>query len=170
MKKKQTIIIAVIVVVLLAAVVVLAVLNRPDGEFVSGSIQIVQDGQTLHTFTMEEIQDMPYVEAEKEIVSSSFANEQGLYRGVPLRALLDAVDPALLDGASRVIARAEDGMVMAYGASEVADSDSVLVAYSRDGKSLGSLDDGGSGPFRIVIVDDEFGNRSTKYLVQVEVA
>ena len=169
-KKKQTIIIASVVALLVVAVALLAWLNRPKGEIISGSIRVIHNGETLRTFTMEEIAAMPYVEVEKEIVSSSYANEAGLYRGVPLRALLGVVDESLLDGASRIISRAEDGFVTAYSAAEVAESDSVIVAYQRDGESLGTKADGGSGPFRIVIVDDEFGNRSTKYLYEIEVS
>ena len=43
------------------------------------------------------------------------------------------------------------------------------MVYEKDGAPLSSREEGGTGPLRILITDDPFGNRSTKYLAQIEV-
>jgi DMSO/TMAO reductase YedYZ molybdopterin-dependent catalytic subunit len=148
---------------------ILSWLNVSGKSLESGSVSIVQDGRVLREYTMDELAAMPYIEVWKTIASSSHANGEGLFRGVPLRALLNEVDENLLKNATQIVSQAEDAFVSAYSKDEVAESDSVFIAYSKDGKGLGSLKDGGSGPFRIIIQGDEFGNRSTKYLVRIEV-
>ena len=170
MKKKNTFIILAILLVLAAAIVLLSWLNARQGlggEI--GSLTISRNGEILRVFTMDEIRAMPYIEQDQEIVSSSHQNERGVFRGVPLRALLEDADPELLQDAVTIVSRAEDAFVMAYSADEVLDSDDIFVAYSKDGNSLGTMEGGGSGPFRIIIIGDPFGNRSTRFLIEIEV-
>jgi DMSO/TMAO reductase YedYZ molybdopterin-dependent catalytic subunit len=148
----------------------LAWLNAPKGAAVtSGDMAVTHNGETLRVYTMEDIMAMPYIEVQKEIVSSSHGNESGLFRGIPLRALLNEVDENLLINAQQIISHAEDAFVSAFSSEEVAESDSIVVVYAKDGQGLGAMGDGGSGPLRLIIQDDPFGNRSTKYLTQIEV-
>lgn len=169
MKKKQWIPVAGVLLVLAAAIGVLARLNAPGPDADAGSIAVFRDGESVRTYTMEEIKALPSITVHKEIVSSSHDNDEGDFTGVPLRALLDGADPALLEEGVSVAVKAADGYVSAYAAEEVAESDNILLAYAKDGTGLGTLEDGGTGPFRIVIQEDEFGNRSTKYVYQIEV-
>lgn len=168
-KKRNILIIAAVVVVLAAAITLLAILNAPKDAVQVGTVTVVKDGQTLRTFTMEEIQALPYVEVEKEISSASFANESGLFRGTPMRTLLEAADANWQIGAVQVVARAQDAFVGAFSAEEVAMDDNVLVVYAKDGESLGTMEQGGSGPLRVIAQRDPYGNRSTRYLYQLEV-
>lgn len=169
MKKKNIVLIAVVMVVLVAAIAVLAYLNAPERELIAGTLTVVKDGETLATYSMEDIASLEYVEVEYEVVSSSHNNESGLYRGVPLRALLASVDESLLENSVQIVVRAEDNYVTAYSSEEVAESDSILIIYMRDGESLGTMSDGGTGPFRVLITSDEFGTRAAKYLAEIEV-
>ncbi len=166
MKKKHIIIILVVLAIVIA---VLAWLNRPESQLVSGKIEIIVSGETVAEYTMEDIMALPKVELEKEIVSSSGENQKGLFTGVTLRDLLEAAYPNWQEQGTMVASRAEDGYISAYDTEEVAADDNIIVAYLIDGKSLGTKEDGGVGPFRIVIRDDEFGNRSTYWLCQIEV-
>ena len=168
MKRRGTIIIISILVLLAAAIAVLVVLNDP-GEAETGTITIVRGDETVRVFTMEEITAMPYIEVYKKITSSSFKDIEGTFRGVPLRALIESADATLLDGATQIVTRSEDAFATAFSAEEVLESDSVFIAYSLDGESLGTLAGGGTGPFRVIITDDEFGNRSAKYLFKIEI-
>jgi hypothetical protein len=166
--KKSVLLVCAVLIVLAAAVAVLAWLNYRDDLPDSGTLAVVCGGETLRTFTLEEIQALPAVEVEKEIVSSSFANDEGLFRGVSLRALLRqaGVEP---DEYSQLIARAEDNFVMAYPMDEITESDDIFLAYEKNGQGLGSLQDGGTGPLRIIVTQDEFGNRCAKYVCELEV-
>ncbi len=167
-KKRNILIAALVLVVLAAAIAVLAVLNRPGELPESGSVAVRRGDEVLRTYTTAELKTLPAVEVEKELVSSSFANDAGLFRGVALRALLaDAgVDVGAL---TQIVVRSEDGFVAAYPADEVAESDGIFLAYSKDGEPLGDRESGGSGPLRIVVTEDEFGNRCAKYVSEIEV-
>lgn len=167
-KKKQTIIVAVILVVLAAAVAVLAYLNAPKNDLETGTLSILLDGEPIVTLTMAEIADMDYIEVEKEIVSSGFEDTAGLFRGVTVQSILESVDPALTEY-SMVVAQAQDAYVTAFTMDEITVDNSILVAYLMDGESLGTIDGGGSGPFRIITAGDEFGTRSVRYLASLEV-
>lgn len=169
MKKKNIIIVVIVVVVLVGAIAVLAILNAPKGEIESGTLTVVSGGETIGTFSMEELQDMEYVEVEKEIVSSSYQNDEGTFRGVPLRSIISACDENILENATQVVIRSEDAYVTAYSAEDVAESDNIFLAYSKNGESLGNKENGGVGPFRIIVTEDEFGNRCAKYVCEIEV-
>lgn len=167
-KKKGVILVIAVMLLLAAAIAVLSVINRPDSLPETGNISVVSGGQQLREFSMDEVKAMDYVEAEKEIVSSNFKNDQGLFRGVELYRLLEAAG-ADLENASQVVARAEDGYVTVYPIDEVMEEKNILLIYAKNGESLGTLDSGGVGPFRILVLEDQFGNRCAKYVSELEV-
>lgn len=153
--------------VLLAAVILaLAALNRPTDLPDSGSIALKAGEEEAAVYTMAQVAALPYVEVEKEIVSASYENEQGLFRGVPVRELWAAVGVEPADYRQMVVT-AEDGFVSVYPVTELMESDSVLLIYAKDGQPLGSREEGGAGPFRILVVEDEFGNRCAKYVSEL---
>ena len=168
-KKRNALVIGCVMILLAAAIAVLAYLNAPKEAAERGTLLIVRGEETLARLTLAQIREMPSVSIEKEIVSASHENDAGLFTGAPLRAILDAVQPGLLEEANQIVARAEDAFVTAYTAKEVRESDSILVVYEKDGAPLGTREEGGTGPLRVLIQDDPFGNRSTKYLSQIEV-
>lgn len=167
-KKKQIILSVIILAVLAAAITILAVLNRPQELPESGTVSVTSSGIELASFNMEQLQQLDSVQVQKEIVSSSFKNDEGLFCGVALRTLLAAADVDT-SSASQVIVRSEDGFVAAFPIDDVMESDNIFLAYSKNGNSLGSLADGGSGPYRIIVTEDEFGNRCAKYVAEIEV-
>ena len=164
MKSKHLII---IVAFLVVVILVLALLNRPDADTDKELLSIVINGEVIAAFTMENLQAMPYVEVEKEIVSASNDNESGLWRGVPIVDLLLAadVDTSIY---SMVASRATDNYVSAFGMDEILEGTNIFIAYMQDGEPLKTQENGGSGPLRIVIQGDPFGNRSTRWLYQLE--
>ena len=147
----------------------LALLNRPEGQLDAAQLEIYLAGNLAATFTMDQVKALPAIELQKEIVSSSQENQSGLFTGVALRTLLDAADPDWQSYGDMVSTRASDGFVSAFSVEEVAADDNIMVAYAIDGQPLGTQAEGGVGPFRIVIRDDEFGNRSTYWLCRLEV-
>ena len=89
------------------------------------------------------------------------------YTGVELKALLEnlEIDTA---GKTQVITKAVDGYTVALSLAEVLEDDNVYIVYKRDGKDLGAREEGGSGPYQIVIRKDQFGQRWNKYLMEIE--
>jgi hypothetical protein len=169
MKKRNTIIVLSLLTVLAIAIVILAVTNAPKDKPVSGTISIISNGATLRIYTMEEIGAMEYIEVYKKIESSSYADVEGTFRGISLHTLLEKVDPSLLTSGKKIVVRSEDAFVTAFSADEVSENDNIFVAYMLNNKPLGTLKDGGMGPFRIIIQNDQFGNRSAKYVCEIEV-
>lgn len=168
-RSRQAVFVAAAIVVLAVAVVVLAQVNRSDADVAEGSIAVTRDGTTLTTFTMAEIQALPSVTAEKTIRSSSNADETGEFTGVPLADVLDAAGPELLGSASMVVTRATDGFVSALDPGELEKRKNVLLVYAKNGEPLGTEAEGGSGPFRIIILTDPFGNRCTRWVNEIEI-
>jgi DMSO/TMAO reductase YedYZ molybdopterin-dependent catalytic subunit len=161
--------VAVVLAALAIAVVTLAQLNRSDAHVTTGTVAVTNGGETVRTFTMEDVAALPSVTRSETIRSSSHPDETGSFTGVPLRELLNAARPGLLEGASMIVTRAADGYVSSLSAEEVAADDSVILAYQKDGESLGTSSDGGTGPFRIIILTDKYGNRCTKWVNEIEV-
>ena len=165
-KRRNITVVIIVLVLLAAAIAVLTVINRPGELPESGSVVVKQNGEVLRTFDLADLQSMEYVEVQKEIVSSSYENDEGLFRGVTVSSLLEAA--GVNGGYQQAVVRSEDGFVAAFPADEIEDGDIILV-YSKNGESLGSLENGGSGPLRILAVEDDFGNRCAKYVSEIEV-
>lgn len=165
MKKTTTSVI--VLLILAAAIAVLAYLNRPAEIPDSGTV-LVTCGEMTKSFTMEEIKALPYIEVEKEVVSSSFANDEGLFRGPALRTILTSagINP---DDQRQCVVHSEDGFIAAYPMEEVMESDNIFLAYSKNEEGLGTKENGGTGPFRIIVTEDEFGNRCAKYVCELEI-
>jgi DMSO/TMAO reductase YedYZ molybdopterin-dependent catalytic subunit len=168
MKKKRDLKIPIVLLALAIVIGLLAWANAPRPH-ADSTLTISRGGVVLRTWTLAEIQALPSVELAKDYQSANHADESGVFRGVTLRTLLDQVDDRLIAGAARIIARASDGYVSTFTPAEVLAPDNIIVAYSKDGTGLGSLADGGTGPFRIIIREDAFGQRATKYLTEIEV-
>lgn len=167
--KKQRVILIVCILVLAAAVGIFAWLNRPDTSIAPGTLRISQGDRIVKTFTLDELKALPSVQVQKTIVSSKEEDESGLYTGVPLKQVLDAADPSLLETGTQIVARAEDGFTTSYSADEVKAGDNILLVYAKDGEPLKDQASGGAGPMRILVQEDPFGNRCIKYLNDLEV-
>ena len=111
---------------------------------------------------------MDQVTVKKKIESGSKKDEEGIYTGVSLAALLNAADPLLLSECATFTTSAADGFSSVLSAEDLSIEDNVLVVYEKDGKALVPFSEGGTGPLRILIQSDEFGNRCTEYLIGVD--
>lgn len=63
---------------------------------------------------------------------------------------------------------AADGYTVALTGDEVRMEDNVYIVYEQAGKDLGIREDGGTGPYRLIIRKDEFAQRWNKYLMEIE--
>jgi len=109
--------------------------------------------RTVKTYTLNEIKKMPAQSFKAEINSSSGEDEEGTYKGVELKYILDSADKKLLKTHDRFILTAGDGFSSAVTAKEV--------------KELLHMNEGGKGPMRIVMPKDTYGTRSTQFLVKI---
>ena len=132
------------------------------------SLTITRDGEELAVYTLDEIQKMPSVEMEAHLSSGSGEDVDGVYTGVPLSYILKRTDPEILTECTEFTARAGDSFSSALSAEDITGTDTVLVVYQENGKALKSFQDGGTGPMRIMVAGDTYGNRSTQFLVGIE--
>jgi len=168
-KKKSNLIIFIIVAALLIAALVLVFVQRSTSDMPTAdfALRVIAGGQ-IKDFTIEEIKAFPSVSVEKEIVSSKSDDEKGVFSGVALETLIKDVVPDNSKSFSEYIFTAADGFMASIYASDVDKGENVLIVYEKDGKPIKSREDGGHGPLRLIIADDEFGNRNAYYLKIIE--
>lgn len=162
-------IMAVILITLAMGILILSYLNRPQGSAQTGTISIKSQGTVIAVLTMKEIRDLPKVEKKVTINSASEGKSTDVWGGASMKDVLDSVDPQLLQNAGQVLTRAEDGFTSALKPQEIIASDDVMIAYEKNGELLKGKAQGGLGPFRLILAQDPFGNRMTKYLNALEI-
>lgn len=159
------------IAVLVIAVGVLAYLNQQGlGALQSQDnprLRITAQGEEVAVLELQELIDLGAHEFQATLRSSGSPDRDSSYRGVSLKAVLEHVDPGLVQRAREIIARAEDGYVVAYSIDELQMADHLYVVFEEEGKPLAGKGQGGSGPLLLMARQDEFGQRWCKFLVEV---
>ena len=154
------------ITVLIILVLVLAFVNRGNSAHVSNTLTVYQGQKQLKVYNLDELAALPAISAEKTIVSASRGNEYGVFTGVDVKYLLIAAG-ADLSQCREIITKASDGYTSVLFLEDIAADGNVLVVYAKDGQPLKGKEEKGAGPLRIVVVGDDFGNRSTMYLTEI---
>jgi len=91
------------------------------------------------------------------------------YSGVSLKSVFDyfSVD---YSGAKSVSFSAADGYVSSAPISHALDEDNCHVVVRESGNPLGTIDNGGVGPYMAIFANDEFSQRWCKYLLEITVS
>jgi len=162
---KSTIIIIVALCVLIPAVVILAILHRGNmeerlelqaaGEF------LVTTGEDTFNVSLTDLQAIGPVD-----VSSSPRGELRTFTGVPLVRIFDHFGVDYSD-ARTVVFTSLDGFVTAISIGEALDETNTFVVFEEDGEPLGTREEGGRGPYMIVVALDPFPNRWARYLMEI---
>lgn len=165
---KKVIIVLVILVVIVA---VTAMLNREGlGEKVASQanalLYVKADGAETEV-DFATIQELPEKEFAAVLKRSGKPPVDVTYTGVQLHDILEKLQVQTEDK-TQVITKAVDGYTVALSMAEVLEDDNVYIVYQRDGEDLGTKEDGGSGPYQVVIRQDQFGQRWNKYLMEIE--
>jgi len=167
--KKSSIAILLAVIFLTVIVAVLAALNYNDVQERAArqhdATFIIQvDGQTYfvdyNMLRETGIQDFTATKRSDGSVA------QINYQGVPLKKLCDKLGIEL-GGMSSAVAFAADGYTVAISIDKVNDSENVFIATGENGELLKKREDGGDGPYMIVIVKDTFSQFWCKYLSEI---
>jgi len=126
-----------------------------------GTLRITSGGNT-HVATMADI-----ITLNPRAVSHTHRGEVRNFRGVPLQALFSHLG-VQTSGRSRVSFRSEDGFSAEISIAEAINaSNTFIVTQDGAGTFLGTPDTGGRGPFMNILTQDEFANRSARYLVEI---
>ena len=162
---KSTKIMTIVLCVLIPAVVVLAILHRENmmerlelqaaGEF------LITVGEDTRTVSMGDLLSIGVVS-----VSSSPRGELRNFTGVPLVRVFNhfGVD---YSGARTVVFTSLDGFVTAMSITEAMDGTNVFIVFEEDGQALGTREEGGRGPYMVVVALDPFPNRWARYLMEI---
>ena len=120
-------------------------------------LTIVADGKEYEV-TFDDILALEEIEFPAVLKSSGKPPVDTTYTGVELKAIL-AQQEIATEGKTQVITKAVDGYTVALSLEEVLEDDNVYIVYKRDGKDLGTREEGGSGPYQVVVRQDQFGQR-----------
>lgn len=169
---KQGKVITIVLIVLALAIALLAYINKDlivekqqlnnDAVFA-----VIQDDITLKSYTMSEIASIGAVTFDANLKSNGQDSVAHSYTGVLLKdILIDAgLNPS--EGGSAIVS-AIDGYVVGVTNEKLMDDSNVYLAYMKDGVMIGTREEGGDGPYQMIISKDNFSQYWCKYAYSVE--
>ncbi|MBT9159086.1 MAG: hypothetical protein AAGB97_06680 [Dehalococcoidia bacterium] len=168
--RKQRII--AIVVVLAAIVGVTAYLNRGDlaerREAMEKGMFTVTFGEVNIVYKMDDIKELGETGIKATLRGSGRTPVEYSFTGVPLRNLFIDRDDINIDTIERGVVRSVDGFAVAFTLAEMMAEDNIYIVYKVNGEPLGTREDGGTGPYRIIVRQDPFAMRWARYAVELE--
>lgn len=167
--KKNTKFALLVFLALIVAAIPLYYLAVPDAAQPEGTLLIKGQVNCPANFTFTELESFQAATLHVTLTSSSRLKDNGdfNYTGVRLNDLLNIVEP--YENATSIYIQASDGYGTTLNLQE-ARSKNVIIAYLKDGEKLSLLKDGGEGPFRLIIGDDEYAQRWTRGVTVIEVS
>lgn len=160
-----------VIAILAAFTLVLAYINMKSIDTATGeegSITFIA-GDNSTKLTFEEITSLTHVEFRATEDTSKSGPTPRKYKGILLKEVLNkaSIDEDMIANYSKIIVKGLDGYVIALTKDEVLSDKIVYLAFEKDGKPLGTMKKGGSGPFQMIAVSDAFSQRWCKYVVEV---
>ncbi len=164
--------ILIIVVVLALVMAITAYLNRGDlalkRDMQENSIIALKVEDTSVQMDLQKIRELQVEDFAASLKSNGQDPRQVTYTGVALKDVFVAAGLEIT-GKDMVIVKAVDGYTVALSVEEVLDDQNVYLVFQRDGKPLGKKEEGGSGPYQVVIRKDAFSQRWCKFVSEVGV-
>ncbi len=147
-----------IVIALVIAAIPLYIYTRPAATEEGTLLQIKGQVTNPANISLSQLQALAATTVQVTLSSSSHTSDNGVYNytGVKLSTLLEQA--GVSSNATSVFVQASDG----YGTTipiQDAMNQNTIIAYHKDGESLTQLKDGGEGPLRLIIGNDEFAQR-----------
>ena len=164
--------IAVIMGILALVVGVTAFLNRDN--FAENTrlnneavFEVISKGETVKSYDMSQIAALGEETFEANLKSSGNDPVAHTYKGVLLKDILidSGLDPE--EGGNAIVS-AIDGYVVGVSNDKLMADDNVYLAYIRDDVLLGTREEGGDGPYQLIISKDRFSQYWCKYAFSVE--
>ncbi|WP_461204696.1 molybdopterin-dependent oxidoreductase [Clostridium sp. DL1XJH146] len=169
-KNKKTIVS--IVVALVVIIGVFAFLNQDSvsekKSLNNDAIFIVMDnGEEVQRFNMEEIRNLGETNFKANLKTNGKDPVEYEYTGVLLKTLFEEAGVSI-EEKDAVVMTAADGYATSVEMKKVMEDDNVYVAYMREGESIGTKEDGGKGPYQIIISKDQFSQYWCKYALSAD--
>lgn len=154
------------IVALVLIVGVFSYLNRDKTGLQEGTVVVKAGDATLGSFTIDDLRQMPAVE-KKMTINSSKGNTDNEFTCVSMLNVLNSIDPGLTQKYQKIVTKGVDNYISGVNMSEVLQPDNVYIAYADYGKPL-KTKAGKDGSMRIIICNDDYGQRYTMWLVSLE--
>lgn len=127
---------------------------------------IIKSEERKYNLNLDEISELGEEEFTADLKSSGKAAETHIYTGVPVKNIFKEKDLEVQKD-KQIIVRSVDGYVVALESDEVLEEDNVYLAYKVDGEFLKAREEGGSGPYQLIIREDQFSQRWCKHVVEI---
>ena len=169
---KKILIVILVMLVLMLIIFITFKLNKPSIEVQkqlldNAEILIISDNEEV-IVNIDDIKSIGEETFEAVLDTSSTKPTIHTYNGVQLKELLSNLT-ITLNNNDVIILSGVDSFAVAYSGEEVLKDENVYIAYMEDGKYLGTLDNGGTGPYEVIVKEDQFSNRRCKWLTKIEV-
>lgn len=170
--KKNNIIIISVMVLMIIAIGGTAYINRENLEEkkqlnTDAIFSVIVNGEEVASYNMEEIAALGETTFKANLKSSGKAPIEYEYTGVLLKLVIEDAGVSIEDMNNAVVS-AIDGYVVAYTIDKLAADDNIYLAYKREGELIGTRDDGGRGPYQVIVSKDKFSQYWVKYAYSVE--
>lgn len=129
---------------------------------------VVYQGEQLALFNMEEIQAMGEQDFKANLKTSGKEPIPYTYTGVLLKSILETAGVDI-DSMDKAVIYAIDGYAVSLDIEKLMDSENIYLAYMREGELIGSREEGGKGPYQMIISKDQFSQHWCKYAFEIEV-
>jgi hypothetical protein len=163
--KKSSNTVVIIIVCLALAVGILAYLNSNGEKLNEGEIRIKAGDKVLGTVTMDDARQLPAVKKKLAINSTSGITKHQ-FTCTPLSEVFKKIDPDICNSYEKVITIGVDNYTSFIRMDEVLEKNNVYLVYEDNGKPL-KTKMGKEGSMRVIILNDEFGQRFTNFLVEM---
>lgn len=170
---KQNRLILGIIVVLAVILGITGVLNRGAAEAKSllnenAVFKVLVNGEEVAIRNMAEIQALGEVDFDANLKKSGKDPITYEYSGVLLKTILEDAGVDLTD-AKGVVVSAVDGYAVSVTMEKILTEDNVYLAYKRNGELIGTREEGGKGPYQMIISKDLFSQFWCKYALTADV-
>ena len=161
-----------VVIILTLAAAILAFLNRENiaekkAMQDSNTFLIIANGkQTI--VTMDDITALEPCVVNANYKSSGENPVEKQYTGVSLKSVVDYFNIDY-SKAKSVSFTAADGYASVIPISDALDEENCFIVIEEDGKPLGTKENGGSGPYMMILPNDQFSQRWCKFLLEIEI-
>ncbi len=161
-----------VIILLIVIIAVLAYINKDTlvekQQLNNDAIFVVLDkGNEIASYNMDQIITFGENKFKANLKADGKESVEYEYTGVLLKAILEDAGVEF-DGKETAIISAIDGYVVAVSIEKLMEDDNVYLAFKREGDWLATREEGGRGPYQMIIRKDKFSQYWCKYAYSVE--
>ncbi|SHJ21721.1 Oxidoreductase molybdopterin binding domain-containing protein [Dethiosulfatibacter aminovorans DSM 17477] len=172
MNKNTKILVSVILILVLISAIAI-MMNRDNAaakkELNDNAVFILMDnGEEIASYNMTEIQAIGETDFTATLDTSTTDPEDFQYTGVLMKSIFEHAGISL-EGREAVIVSAVDGYTVAVPMDKFMADDNVYLAYKKEGELIGTREEGGKGPYQMIISKDQFSQFWCKYAISADI-